>query len=60
MSTYHLPVGGGELEDEGLHVDHEDMIVEVDDGVVLVIRHVHVPEHLERGEETTLFVCFIA
>ena len=32
--TYGLPVRGGELQNEGLHVHHEDLVVEVDDGVV--------------------------
>ena len=45
--TYSLPVRGGELQNEGLRVHHEDLVVEVDDGVVPPLRHVHTPEHLQ-------------
>ena len=53
--TYGLPVRGGELQNEGLHVHHEDLVVEVDDGVVPPLRHVHTPEHLqEEGRPASL------
>ena len=49
--TYRLPLGGGELQDEGFHVQHEDLVVEADNGVILSIGHVHMAEHLRKERQ---------
>ena len=48
--TYRLSVGGCKLQDNLFHTGHEDLIIEVDDGVIAAFPHVHTAEHLTEGE----------